>query len=162
LEKSQVTSLIEEWLSTFLDEEYFIVSITHKRGMMNDLLFVDIDGDKGLTIDKCTEVSRFLSGKLEEADIIKNSYRLEVGSPGLDKPLKLLRQYQKNVGRRIKVLLEDGQKRKGVLVGVSADCITINHELVEQTANLKQKAKVVAIEEQSINFKDIKQAKVLV
>ena len=61
-------------------------------------LFVDIDS--GITIGQCTELNRKIGEALELQNIITDSYILEVSSPDITKPLKLLRQYRKNIGRQ--------------------------------------------------------------
>ena len=75
-----------------------IVSIEQRK-----VLKLYVDTDKGITIGQCSELSRQLSAALELQDIIPGSYVLEVSSPGLEVPLKLLRQYEKNIGRQFRV-----------------------------------------------------------
>ncbi len=64
---------------------------------------VFIDSDTGITTELCASISRDLGTQLDANDIIPGRYRLEVSSPGLDRPLKLYRQYLKNIGRTLKV-----------------------------------------------------------
>ena len=59
--------------------------------------------DLGIKVGECSEISRELGKVLDEAGFFERPYHLEVSSPGIDKPLRLLRQYHKNVGRRFKV-----------------------------------------------------------
>ena len=62
----------------------------------------------GITIDDCANLNRELSKELDEITLsLQDSYLLEVSTPGLDQPLKLKRQYKKNIGRRLKVKLAD-------------------------------------------------------
>src|SRR5277367_6841240 len=63
---------------------------------------VIVDGDQGITIDGCAALSRTLNESLESE--ISDPYTLEVSTPGLDHPLKLKRQYIKNIGRGLKVV----------------------------------------------------------
>jgi ribosome maturation factor RimP len=62
-----------------------------------------IDTDPGITTELCASISRELVTRLDSDDTVPGRYRLEVSSPGLDRPLKLYRQYQKNIGRTLKV-----------------------------------------------------------
>jgi ribosome maturation factor RimP len=62
-----------------------------------------VDTDSGITIDQCTELNRNIGEALELQNVIQDSYVLEVSSPDLTKPLKLLRQYCKNIGRQFRV-----------------------------------------------------------
>jgi ribosome maturation factor RimP len=80
-----------------------------------------------VTIQQCAEISRELAGEIERENVIETSYRLEVSSPGIDKPLSLLRQYRKNVGRRFKVTFEKAGVRAttvGSLSTVVDDMLT--------------------------------------
>ena len=87
-----------------------------------------IDGDKGVTIDDCANLSRELSKAFDDAQFLEESYTLEVSTPGLDQPLKLKRQYIKNIGRRIKVHTQQ-HTLEGKLVEVSDEKIKIEQEL---------------------------------
>jgi ribosome maturation factor RimP len=115
-----------------------------------------LDGDKGITIDDCTEVSRKLSEELDALDLISDNYTLEVGTPGLDQPLKLKRQYIKNVGRELKVLRKDKSTVQGLLIKADEDKIVLQ-------ANVKEKGAKKAIQtETEIQFNDIEKATVMV
>jgi ribosome maturation factor RimP len=109
------------------DESQFIVDIiiSSKRGPKKVLVL--IDGDNGITIDDCANLSRELSKTLEEVAWMDESYLLEVSTPGLDQPLVLLRQFKKNVGRGLKVKLQD-KIQEGILTAVSEDKITLSQE----------------------------------
>ena len=62
-----------------------------------------MDTDSGITIGQCTELNRKIGEAIELQNVIPDSYVLEVSSPDLTKPLKLLRQYRKNIGRQFHV-----------------------------------------------------------
>jgi ribosome maturation factor RimP len=95
---------IEELAAPFLHSvDAFIVDIQIVSIEQRKVVQLYIDTDTGITIGQCSELSRQLSAALELQDVIPSSYVLEVSSPGLKKPLKLLRQYQKNVGRQFRV-----------------------------------------------------------
>jgi ribosome maturation factor RimP len=89
-------------------------------------LKVFLDGDQGITIEKAVQVNRALYKKIEEAGLFPaGDFSLEVSSPGLDEPLKLLRQYNKNIGRRVEVILTDGTRREGRLTEVNEEGIIL-------------------------------------
>ena len=76
---------------------------------------VFLDADLGISIDKCVSYNRALYKEIVESGIFPDGdFSLEVSSPGLEEPLKLRRQYQKNIGRNVEVMLKDGM-RKDVL-----------------------------------------------
>jgi ribosome maturation factor RimP len=111
---------------------------------------VFLDADQGITIDQCTEVSRKLGHELEE--IIEEAFTLEVSSPGADSPLKLERQYVKNIGRSLRIVMLDGTELKGKLTGVDGDQIHLETEA-------KKKVKSEAV---TLNLAEIKEAKVII
>jgi ribosome maturation factor RimP len=81
----------------------FIVDVVIRGERKSKVIELFIDTDAGVTSDQCVVVSRELSQVLDEKDLITGSYQLVVSSPGLERPLKLLRQYTKNVGRKLEV-----------------------------------------------------------
>jgi ribosome maturation factor RimP len=87
---------------------------------------VIVDGDSGITIDDCAAVSRLLNESLETE--ISDPYTLEVSTPGLDHPLKLKRQYKKNIGRGMKVVKKDKSILNGVLRQSEEEKIVIETE----------------------------------
>ena len=116
---------------------------------------VFLDADSGVTIDKCIRVNRALYKHLEESGIFPNNdFAIEVSSPGVDEPLKLHRQYNKNIGRNLEVVLDDDSKRTGKLTAVGEDNISIEE--------IEGKGKNKIIKTNSILFNQIKHAKVLV
>lgn len=148
VEKQVETILNEEILSQ--EKDLFLVEVTHKGNSGNSKLLILIDGDAGLGIDSCARVSRQLGAQLEELDIIPGKFTLEVSSPGIDQPLKLKRQYVKNIGRSLKVELNDGETKEGVLITVQDE----QFELEE----MKMKEKVIS----TIALSDVKKSKVIV
>lgn len=121
----QQSSVIEQMVGQFLETHpgYFLVEVRIKP---TSNVKVFLDADSGVSIDKCVECSRFLYKKIEEKGVFPNGdFSLEVSSPGLDEPLKLHRQYLKNLNRHVEVLTKDGLKIEGKLTGVDEKEITI-------------------------------------
>ena len=81
----------------------FLVDVAIKQEGETSVLQIFFDTDAGVTIDQCAQVSRELNRAIELHQLLENSFRLEVSSPGIDRPLKLLRQYRKNLGREYRV-----------------------------------------------------------
>ena len=112
-----VNSLLED------DPGNFLVDVRISSG---NHIKVFIDNDNGITIEKCVAVNRALYKKIEEEDLFPGGdFSLEVSSPGLDEPLKLHRQFVKNVGRFAEVTLHDGAHVEGKLISASDDSIEI-------------------------------------
>jgi ribosome maturation factor RimP len=131
---------------------YFLVDVRIKP---TNNLKVFIDGDQGISIEKCVLYNRALYKKLEESGLFPTGdFSLEVSSPGLDEPLKLLRQYRKNIGRKVELVMQDGSKKEGRLLEVSEDGI-----IVEEIKGKNKKKEVI---NHTFLFDNIKTTKIQV
>lgn len=81
----------------------FVVEARMRGENRGKVLELFIETDEGVTTDLCAEVSRELSQALDEATVIRGAYQLVVSSPGTDNPIKLFRQYKRNIGRMLSV-----------------------------------------------------------
>jgi ribosome maturation factor RimP len=92
-------------------------------------LRVYIDHPQGVDVDMCADVSRQVSAILDVEDPIAGEYNLEVSSPGLDRPLFTLEQYQLNIGQnislRLRLAFEGRRKFTGLLRGVEAEDVVL-------------------------------------
>lgn len=104
--------------------EVFVVEVALAVGPHSVLSFW-IDTDEGINIDQCTRVSRKLNTWLEENDPFDFPFTLEVSSPGVGRPLKIKRQYFKNIGRKLKVKTTEGQTVAGKLIHADEEGITL-------------------------------------
>lgn len=120
--KEQVETFLEPYLE---DGKYFIVDIQIKPSRSSQKVMILLDSDEGITIQECADISRGLGNDLEAANVIDTAYTLEVSSPGLDQPLRLPRQYLKNVGRDVKVSLTTGEVLTGTLLEVKESSIVV-------------------------------------
>lgn len=120
--KEQIESLVSPYLE---EGKYFIVDIQIKATRTSQKIMILLDSDEGITIQECADISRSLDEALEAAETMETLYTLEVSSPGLDQPLRLPRQYQKNVGRDLKVTLTTGQVLAGSLAEVKEGSIVL-------------------------------------
>ncbi|MDI9336899.1 MAG: ribosome maturation factor [Alphaproteobacteria bacterium] len=107
---------------------YFCVDLFIKP-TLNIKIF--LDGDNGISIAQCSYFNKKIKALLEEDVYFKNeNYSLEVSSPGVDTPLKNVRQYYKNIGRTLAVTLnETPEKIEGTLTHVHADSIELEQLL---------------------------------
>jgi ribosome maturation factor RimP len=132
------------------DESFFIVDVTASVKRKPGKIVVALDGDGAVSIDDCAELSRKLSDALDSSNMLDDNYQLEVTTPGLDKPLRMHRQYKKNIGRVLKVKLkEDAQPAEGTLIRVGADSL-----ILEQGARGKKESS----KEVEIPFVEIEKA----
>lgn len=143
-----IERMIQELLAE--DSAYFLVEVRIKP---TNNVKIFLDGDQGITIEKCIAINRALYKQLEGSGLFPgDDFSLEVSSPGLDEPLKLFRQYQKNVGRMVEVLLKDGSKTEGKLLEVQENAIS-----VEETKGKNKKKEVI---QHLFQFDDIKSTKI--
>jgi ribosome maturation factor RimP len=120
----KIKELAEGLLSA--EPSIFLVRI-HIRPINN--ISVYVDGDQGVTIDKCVKLNRALYKQIVEEGVCPDGeFALEVSSPGVDEPLLLERQYTKNIGRVVEVTDNEGKLIEGKLLGVTAEGIEIEEE----------------------------------
>ncbi len=148
--ENRVIELVEEKIADRPD--LFIVSV---RFLKNGVLEILLDGDNGIAIEDCVQVSRHVGFHLEEENVIDKAYRLEVSSPGIDSPLLLKRQFEKNIGRSIQMKMLDGTKKEGELLSVTDDSISIEEKV-------KEKGKKAVLAQADIPLDQIKETKVLI
>ena len=145
---------IENYVNTLLQETEDVFLVEVKANPGNEIK-VFLDADKGITIEKCIRINRALYKQIEENSLFPNGdFALEVSSPGVDEPLKLRRQYQKNIDRIVEVLLNDETKKQGKLTSVNNDGISIEE--------IEGKGKKAITKKTNILFNQIKHTKVLV
>jgi ribosome maturation factor RimP len=148
---SLITNL-QERAATLIgaEKDLFVVEVRIKP---TNNIKIYVDGDQGVSVDKLVSYNRKLYRQLEEEGLFPNGdFSLELSSPGLDEPLKLHRQYVKNIGRPVEVTLVDGAKKEGVLQVVGDTQI----ELTET----KGKGKKMETHTHVIAFSEIKATKI--
>ena len=149
---------IEELVQQIIDDEnIFIVDILFSGSENIKKIALLLDSDTNLSIDDCAKISRKLGAEIEALDLIEGAFNLEVSSPGLDKPLKLIRQYKKNISRILAVTKNDGTIVEGILDSANNDTIILQTEVPDK-AN-KKKKNLVTVE---IPFAEIKKSNVIV
>ncbi len=142
--QSTIESIAEQHLAN--DKHFLVdVSVSAKKGPTKVLIL--LDGDEGISIDDCVALSRKVSLSIEEQDLITSAFTLDVSSPGLDHPLKLIRQYEKNIGRTVRVMTLDGEEVEGELNTVSKDTITVMKKKKKGKKAMEDPQVIIAFEE---------------
>ena len=161
----KVLTAVRDWLDEkFVTDETFHGCYLVDMTLSGNKLAVFVDADEGLSLKMCQQLSRYLEERIEAEAMMPENYILEVSSPGVDRPLKLKRQYVKNIGRSLKVELkpeEDGKKGetvKGVLKEVGEEFIRLEYE--EKVKEGKKKKKIMI--ERDLPFSQIDRSKVLI
>src|SRR6185369_97786 len=142
--EQRVMALIEP------DPENFLVDVKIRPG---NNIKVFVDADHGISIDKLARYNRSLYRQIEESGLFPNNdFSLEISSPGLEEPLKLRRQYLKNIGRYVEIILKDGIKKEGKLITATDGGVVIE----EEKGNKKKKEVI----QHSLSYDDIKTTKI--
>ncbi|WP_234462337.1 ribosome maturation factor RimP [Adhaeribacter terrigena] len=153
---SLTVAAVEKMLEGILPEsDLFLVGVTVSESPIKPKVTVMADGDQGISIDQCASISRRLAKRIEEQQGEEFSYVLEVTSPGIDYPLTSPRQFQRNVGRKLKLKMADGAEKIGILNEVSENAILLTEES-------KGKNKKLAAEPTNIPLADIVKANIVI
>lgn len=151
IDRNVIFQLVEEKLAS---TEMFLVDVEVKTG---NVIVVEIDSDEAVSIDDCVALSRWLE---EHLDRDKEDFELEVGSAGITSPFKVLRQYVKNIGNEVEILLKAGVKLTGVLKEADENGIVVTVE--KQVKPEGAKRKITVQEDQSYTYDEIKYTKYLI
>ena len=136
------------------DDSVFISNVLVSESAVKQKITIIADGDNGISIDQCATISRRLARRIEEAYGDEIAYTLEVTSPGADQPLTFPRQYNRHIGRKLKLTLQDGSEKTGTLESISETGILLQEEI-------KDKKKVTIVPAQ-IAFSDIVKANIII
>ena len=143
---------VQKLLQPLLVDDIFLVDIKIKP---TNNIKIYLDADSGLGIEKCIKINRRLYKVMEEMGLYPDGdFSLEVSSPGVDEPLKIHRQFLKNIGRNVVVKLNDDSIKEGKLISATETDLTI-----EYTEGKNKKAVTHTV---TIPFTDIKQTTVQV
>jgi ribosome maturation factor RimP len=152
MQHTEINILVEKGLDELgFGDTYFVDS-----RIKNNKIEVFLDSDEGVSFLKCQKLSRWLEAIFDENKKFGENYILEVSSAGVGSPLKLLRQYAKNIGRIIDIRYGEGKNVKGTLKNVIGNIIFVEYET--KVKENKKNKKVIITEE--IKFEDIIESKI--
>lgn len=118
---------------------------------------IEIDKPEGILIADCLAVSRQVEGNLDRE---KEDFELMVSSPGIDQPFKILKQYQKYIGKKVSTKTTTGNKFTGILEEANEEQIKISEEVKEKIPGKSKKISVK--KEHIIPFSEIKETKLVI
>jgi len=145
-----IETLIEQVIAETPD--IFLVAVKIKP---TNNIKVFLDADNGLSIERCVKINRAMYHIIEEKGWYPDgNFSLEVSSPGVEEPLRMLRQYKKNIGRNVEIILNDESRVEGKLIAADENSIQI-----EYTEGKNKKAVKVT---KDIPFDQIKQTTVII
>ena len=149
--KEQIKTLIQDELD---GSDCFVVELEVGEG---NTISIEVDSLVGITVQECMSFSRAVENNLDRE---VEDFELKVSSPGLDKPFRVKEQYQKNIGRNVKVIPVEGNVVKGELKEVNADDIMVEYIVKERIEGRKKKETI--IKQEKINFNNIKETTVII
>lgn len=147
---------VNELLKAALDRRPDLFLIECKVSIENHISVL-LDGDQGVNLKSCVEVSRQIEHSLERDEC---DFSLEVASAGVGSPLKKKRQYAKNLGRKLRVEREAAKTLEGILIDANEDSFTL--EWKQREPKPIGKGKVTVTKTETLSYHDITIAKVLV
>lgn len=151
IKESYIRGLVEEKIA---EMDYFIVSVTVSS---SNNIRVEIDGDKGVNINDCVAISRHIEGNLDRET---EDFELVVSSAGMDQPFKILRQYQRYLGRQVEVKVRSGEKLKGKLLSANEEKVAL--EIVEKKKIEGKKKKELVTETREVPMDQVNETKVVI
>jgi ribosome maturation factor RimP len=153
IEKQTIVKLAQQRIDE-LNNGTFLVDVNVSVG---NKIMVEIDNvSGGVSISDCVSVSRNIEHNLDRET---QDFELEVSSPGLTKPFKVMQQYQKNIGKEVKVVLSPIGSKEGTLVSVSDEKIELETTTKVRVEGKKKKELVTTKTE--IPFNQIKETKII-
>ncbi len=150
VEKENIRELVEAFLQ---GTECFLVEVK----LSPNKLAVAIDKPTGVALDECTALTRHLLNHLEETGFLEK-HEVEVGSPGMEEPLRVPQQYQRRLGKELRVMGVDGKEWKGILQQILPEGI----ELKVTTSRKENKKKIITESLETIPFSNIREAKLII
>ncbi|HEX7356199.1 MAG TPA: hypothetical protein VF270_00655 [Ignavibacteriaceae bacterium] len=128
---------------------FFVIDINFRGDGRKKIIEVFVDAEKNIDADNLAEISREINTVIEEKDLIQQEYRLDVSTPGVDRPLKFLKQFPKHINRNFEVTYKVGDETKTI----TGKLLSVEREELTFLSNKK---------EILIEFKNITTAKVII
>lgn len=140
-------SLLEENIKEIVSKDiekngFLLIDLILRGTEHNRVIEVYFDGEKDVSADDCASVSREIDSHLKDLLVKHPDFRLDVSSPGIDRPLKFLKQYQKHVNRKFDISYRSGEEIKklsGKLAAIEGDHLTFisnNKEVIINFNNI--------------------------
>ena len=154
IRKKKVLELADERMNE-LNSGLFVVDISISAA---NVIHLELDkSDGNVSIKDCMSVSRNIEHNLDRES---EDFELHVSSAGLDKPFRVLAQYDKNIGREVKLVTNEGKKHEGVLIGATAQEVTLEKSRMEKPEGKKKKELIV--EQLVFPMTQIKETKIVI
>jgi len=146
INQNEISKIIEESVTEL---GYLLIDIEFKGQSKDSIIGVYVDNEIGITTEDCVKISRILGDLITDTNLIESKYRLDVSSPGVDRPLKFIEQYTKNINKELEITYSKNEETKNIVARLD--------KIEENKLFFEFKKEVI-----EINFDDIKSAKVLI
>lgn len=150
MNQEKVKELLSEALAE--NEELFLIDLSF---LAENKILIEVDGDKGVTLKECIRISRHIDHNLDREE---EDFGLEVTSPNIANPLKVKRQYQKNIGKILQIKTITNENFEGVLTETNENQVFLEWKAREPKPI--GKGKVTVVKTATIEYKNIEEAKV--
>lgn len=151
ISKDTVNQIIENYLE---NTGYYLVDLNISQ---DNRITVEVDSFEGVSLDFCIELNKYIESQLDR-DI--EDFELEVSSAGLTAPFKVVKQYEKNIGKEVEVLTKDGKKLTGIISSVQPESFILQIEKTIKPEGAKRKTTVQ--ENTTFNYSDLKYTKYII
>jgi len=151
ISKEIVNQCVDEYLE---GSDFYIVDL---KLTADQRILIEIDAFQGVSIDDCVQLNRYLVEKLSPEI---EDYELEVSSAGISEPFKVLRQYQKNIGKEVEILTRDGKKHSGILAEATEEEFRVRVEVKIKEEGAKRK--IIKDETITFSYTDVKTTKMII
>jgi ribosome maturation factor RimP len=146
---TQLKETIAQEVNRYFEKtSLFLVEV---KVLSNGKIEIFADGISNITIDECVQLSKHIYQFLEENNLMNDNISLDVSSPGMEEPLKVPQQFQKQIGKQVEVVLKNGLKIIGELLNTTETEVRIKEIII-----IKKKEN---IEEHTFTFEEIKSVK---
>lgn len=152
IERRGILDLLKRYLE---GKPLFLVDVLVK---IESVILVVLDGDNGVSIDDCIEITRYINDKYDRD---QEDYELKVMSAGIGQPFKLIRQFKKNIGKQVCVVNMDDTEHSGVLNSFAEGVLTLTELPAPFKKGLRPPKNPPALEDFTINFDEVKHAKLI-
>ena len=116
---------VRDIVQSVIPDSVFIVEIVVRGHQGTRVVEVYLDGDEALGIGQIGQYGRQVGAMMEEEEVIRGQYSLNVSSPGADRPLRVARQFPKHVGRMLAVKQVNGESIKGQLASADSESLVL-------------------------------------
>ncbi|MCC7333212.1 MAG: ribosome assembly cofactor RimP [Flavobacteriales bacterium] len=147
----QIQNLIQEKLQ---ENNFYVVQLDIRPG---NNIHLEIDSHKGVSIKDCVDFSRQIEHNLDRE---VEDFELHVSSPGLDKPFRVIEQYFKYIGKKVKVTKKNGEITEGILEKVNEEEVELTFSIQQKIEGKKKKETIE--KKEVIPFSNIKETSIII